>query len=154
MPKKLVIYIFIACLFVFSGCVNKQDETKTKDINSLQTQNNKQIRLVNQNIANQAVENVLKMDHVTDAVAVNSQKEIFLAYRIKHMARFRLEKIESDVKKKLEKQFPDYKVTVSSDLKLFLETTKLANKATDNQIENKELKVGIKELKKLKSEKT
>lgn len=150
MPKKCAIFIIIACLLVFTGCSNKQNAENIKP------ENHEKIgsRQVNQNIAKQAVDQVLKMNQVTDAVAVNSQKEIFLAYKIKHLARFHMERIEKDVKQELKKQFPDYNITVSSDLKLFLETTKLTKRTKNESMDHKQIKNGLKELKKLKNEKT
>lgn len=147
------------CLLITIGCANNQPElTKSNDINHIINVQNKQqkgtTQGTNQNISIRASEIVKNMDVITDAVAVNDQKDLFLSYKVKHLKRFQLKKIEKQVKKKLENQFPNYSVTVSSDLKLFLETNELKDKIARKQIKPNMISKEIKKLNKLLNEKT
>lgn len=142
LDKKMWILILATCLFAFSGCVNNQSESVGTN------------SVTNQDIAMNASNFVKKLDVITDAVAVNNDKEIFLAYKVKHLERFRLKKIEKRVKKSLEEEFPFYQITVSSDLKLFLETGKLKEKLSKEKMTSKKLSREIEELNNLLNEKT
>lgn len=142
LDKKMWILILATCLLAFSGCVNNQSE-------SIGTNS-----VTNQDIAMKASNFVKKLDVITVAVAVNNDKEIFLAYKVKHLERFRLKKIEKHVKKSLEEEFPFYQITVSSDLKLFLETSELKEKLSKEKMTSKKLSREIEELKNLLNEKT
>ena len=56
---------------------------------------------------------------------VQKDKDILVAYKVKHMQRFRMKSIESKLKKDLQKNYKGYNFTVSSDMKIFLETVEL-----------------------------
>jgi len=56
---------------------------------------------------------------------VNIDKELSVAIKVENFNRFRLKSIEKSVKSDLEKTYPDHKVFVSSDKKMFWELEKI-----------------------------
>uniref|UniRef100_A0A942SWK4 YhcN/YlaJ family sporulation lipoprotein n=2 Tax=Neobacillus citreus TaxID=2833578 RepID=A0A942SWK4_9BACI len=63
-----------------------------------------------------------------DVAVVKGKKAILVAYKVKHLHRFNMKKIEKNVTKMLEKKYPKAKFTVSSDYKIFLEVVRLDEK--------------------------
>lgn len=66
--------------------------------------------------------------HVKLAVALLYEKELIAGIRVNTFSRFQKKKIATQIKKKLEKQYPDLTITVSADSKVLLETEKLTKK--------------------------
>ncbi len=62
---------------------------------------------------------------IYDVAVVQKNKDILVAYKVKHMQRFRMKSIESKLNKELKKDFKSFNFTVSSDMKIFLETVEL-----------------------------
>lgn len=68
---------------------------------------------------------VASQKEIYDVAVVQKDKDILVAYKVKHMQRFRMKSIESKLDKELKKNFKSYNFTVSSDIKIFLETVEL-----------------------------
>ena len=71
---------------------------------------------------------VEKSDAIYDVAVIQGDKENLVVYKVKHLQRFRMKKIEKEVNTMLEKKFPDENFIVSSDYKIFLEAVKLGEK--------------------------
>ena len=97
---------------------------------------------------------VLSFDDIYDAAIIVGEKRVLVAYKVKHMKRFRMKKIEKDLQKKLEKKYPDRKFTVSSDYKIFLEAVELNEDLKDPNYSRKKAKKQSKKIIKLEKEKT
>lgn len=96
------------------------------------------------------LEKILKADdHVKLAVALIHEKEIIAGIRVNTFSRFQKKKIAAELKKKIEKAYPDLNVTVSADSKVLLETEKLMDKKEKDQYGKK-----IKEIKSIVKEQT
>ncbi len=102
----------------------------------------------------QAEAKVKGMDEVTEVVAVNKDKKLLLAFRVKQFEKFRLDQIEKKVKKELKKDFKEYDITVSSDLKIYLETTKIKNDVYSNKIDESKVEKEMDRVIKLSEEQT
>ncbi|MEH7382981.1 YhcN/YlaJ family sporulation lipoprotein [Bacillus sp. JJ1533] len=102
----------------------------------------------NQSTANQAEELLIKRDDVTGVRGVNTNQELLIAITVPQIDRFQLKSIEKNVKEELKKKFPDYKIQVSTDQKIFLELDILERKLEKEKTGEKELK---KELGKIKT---
>ncbi|MBN6887514.1 GTPase involved in cell partitioning and DNA repair [Cytobacillus horneckiae] len=63
-----------------------------------------------------------------DAAIVKNKDQILVAYKVKHLQRFHMKKIEKKLKDSLEKDYPDVEFIVSSDFKIFLEVVELHEK--------------------------
>ncbi|PLS18202.1 hypothetical protein CVD28_07890 [Bacillus sp. M6-12] len=109
---------------------------------------------INQSVANEAKEKVIRKDEISGVKAVNTDKELLLAIKVDNFDRFRLKKIEKNVKTELEKVNPDYKVFISGDSKIYLEIQKLEQKLDKNKEQMKTLKKEISEIKSLMKEQT
>ena len=120
--------VLLLFVLIFAGCSNEPGS----GINSQKTlQADDQKLLVDQETAAKAEEEIKNIEEVTDVVAVNDKKLLLLGFKVKQFDKFRTKQIEKKVKERLSKSFPDYEITASSDLKIFIETTKIKNKLAD-----------------------
>ncbi|MGX1900584.1 peptidoglycan-synthase activator LpoB [Thermolongibacillus altinsuensis] len=153
MNKPLIFFLFI---FVLFGC-SKENEVQKQSLQKLnltQTSTKETAHRDDQNVAEKAVQIVKQKREVNDVLAVNSEKKMIVAYKVKHLERFRMKKIEKAIRKELEKNFPNYEIIVSSDLKLFWKTEELKQKLEKKRLDQKKLDKEIDMLKKLSKEQT
>jgi hypothetical protein len=133
----------------FTGCSNDQgihNGQKTQQVDD-------KTLIGDQEVAAKAEKEIRKLEEVTDVVAVSdNNKTLLLGFKIKQFSKFRTKKIEKKVKDKLNKSFPDYEITSSSDLKIFIETSKIKNKLAEQS--SKERKKEIEKIIKLSNEQT
>ncbi|WP_050614350.1 sporulation protein [Bacillus testis] len=97
---------------------------------------------------------VLSFPEIYDAAIITGKKKVLVAYKVKHMKRFGMKKIEKDLKKKLEKKYSNHSFTVSSDYKIFLEAVKLNEHLKDPTYSRKKAKKEFKDIIKLEKERT
>ncbi|MBE4909433.1 hypothetical protein IMZ08_15380 [Bacillus luteolus] len=102
----------------------------------------------------QAEAKVKGMDEVTEVIAVNMDKKLLLAFRVKQFEKFRLNQIEKKVEEELKKDFKEYDMTVSSDLKIYLETTKIKNDVYLKKIDESKVEKEMERVIKLSEEQT
>ncbi|MEK5443623.1 YhcN/YlaJ family sporulation lipoprotein [Fredinandcohnia sp. FSL W7-1320] len=142
--------IFLLIVFAFiTGCKENMDSVKNQST-SITNINAK--KSINQTTANQAKELVIKRDDVTGVRGVNTNKELLIAIMVPQMDRFQLKAIEKSVKEELTKEYPDYKVQVSTDQKMFLELDILERKLEKGKTGEKELKKELGNIKSLMKE--
>jgi hypothetical protein len=91
---------------------------------------------------------------IYDIAVIKGKKEILVAYKVKHMSRFRMKGIESDLNKILSDKFPDHTFTVSSDYKIFLEAIRLRDKMKNTDYSEKKADKRLKEIISLTNELT
>ena len=151
----MFIFLSITSILLAAGCSSNEkkmnQESNLPITKTSTTQTNSDI---NQDISQDAIQLVLAMPEVTNANAINTDEELLLVFDIKHIKQFYLKKIEQKVKKKLQERFPKYTITVSSDLKISLETKKLKEKLKKNDFDKKKLKKEIDKIKELSKEQT
>lgn len=127
--KKVWISCMMICLIV-SGCANKEggevDDTaliKRTDpepmdiIKGLDPAGKEKMTDVKKTVA--------KHKAIYDVVVVKNDKTILVAYKVKHMQRFHMNRIEKEITKQLNEKYKGYKFIVSSDYKIFLELVRL-----------------------------
>ena len=68
---------------------------------------------------------VSNFEEIFDVSVIQKGDQILVAYKVKHMNRFRMESIEQKITKKLNRDFPKHQFLVSSDMKIFLEAIEL-----------------------------
>jgi hypothetical protein len=68
---------------------------------------------------------VSSFPEIYDVAVVEGKKNTLVAYKVKHLKRMKMKKIEENINKLLEKKYPNENFTVSSDYKIFLEAVKL-----------------------------
>src|SRR5699024_442026 len=75
--------------------------------------------------ANQAKQIISEKEEVEGVFAANDGKELVIGVKLKHHDRFKMDKIQSSLRKKLDQQYSDMVVTLSTDEKIHLELRKL-----------------------------
>ncbi|RDU35597.1 sporulation protein [Neobacillus piezotolerans] len=156
MKKTLVVTTAIFTILAGTGCQGRDDTArsrlalmKTTNPEPVQTQHS------NSNVSEEAVKKaVAKMPELYDVAVVKGKKDILVAYKVRHMHRFRMKAIEKKVTKKLEKKYPDANFMVSSDYKIFLEATRLRDEVKRGKMSGKEAEGRLQQIIKLQQEKT
>lgn len=97
------------------------------------------------------LEQVLKkQDKITGYQSVLDNNDVVVAIDIPRFKRFQKVKIEDEVKKAIEKEFPDKEVIVTGDIKIKWEIEKIVDKKKVND----DLKKSISDIKSLSKEET
>ena len=131
------------------GCNDNTFSIDNKDSNISQVKISKPF---SQTVANQAKENTILEEEISDVKAVNTDKELLVAIKVKQFDRFQLKKIEKNIKSDLEKMYPDHKILVSSDQKMYFELDKLERKLQKEKTDMKKFEKDIKKIKSLMKE--
>lgn len=148
--KYLITYILLIIMMV-TGCsgTNENSTEKQQNITDVSFKNSH-----NQSVAEKVTQLLKDEEVVENAKTVNSDKELLVAVKINHMDRFRLKEINQRLKKKVKEEYPDYKVMLSTDQKIFLELDKLENKIKADQLGKKKLEKEMNRIKSLSKELT
>jgi len=143
------LFSFLVVIILLTGCNNNQsgnsDNKDNFQVTSLQQ---------DQTVAKDAETQVEKLEEVTEAVAVNVDKKLLLAFKVKQFSKFRIKQIEKKVNEKLKKQFPEFDATASSDIKISIETSKIKTKLKSKEYDKKQLKEDVEKIQKLSREQT
>ena len=125
--------ILISCmmiLFILSGCANKEGG-KVDDTALIKRTNPEPMDIINgldpdgKELITDVKKNVAKHEAIYDVVVVKNDKTILVAYKVKHLQRFHMKRIEKEVTQQLNEKYKDYDFVVSSDYKIFLELVRL-----------------------------
>ncbi|MRX56623.1 hypothetical protein GJU41_22005 [Bacillus idriensis] len=145
-------FLLLTAIGLSSGCAGNQNQfaNNNDDANVVRVHTSKEI---DQSVANQAKVKVIKEDEISGVKAVNTDKELLLAVKVDNFDRFRLKEIEKKVKSDLEKEYPDYKIIVSTDSKMYLELEQLEEKLQKDHTQMKSLKKSFDKIKSLMKEK-
>ncbi|EKN68817.1 hypothetical protein BABA_12221 [Neobacillus bataviensis LMG 21833] len=143
--------ILLTCLFVLGACNGKQQEKdsqlalmKTTNPTPLMTDKTK-----NSDKVKEIKEVVSTFPELYDIAVVKGKKDTLVAYKVKHLHRFKMKKIEKRVTKRLNEKFPKEEFTVSSDYKIFLETLRLDEKMHSKKFSRHEAEKRFKEIVKM-----
>ncbi|MBS4198699.1 sporulation protein [Bacillus sp. FJAT-49732] len=157
MVKKVLVSALVCVIVIMGGCSNQPNEKKSNvslikktqpapiEINFKQKHNS---------IAFQVREEVKKIDEIYDVAVIEGDHQILVSYKVKHLQRFRMKKIEKNLTKLLNKQFPNHTFIVSSDYKIFLEAIRLKEDLEYGNLSNKVAKKRLNKIIKLKKEMT
>ena len=143
---KTYLLILIA-IGLCTGCNGNHDQTSNKDLNNSQVS-----KPISQSVSNQVTENIILEDEISKVMAVNTDKDLLVAIKVKQFDRFRLKKIENKIKSDMEKQYPDYSILVSAAQKMYFELVKLDEKLQKNTMSMENLKKHTKKIKSLMKE--
>lgn len=127
---KIVSISFIILLMILSGCANKEGG-KVDDLALIKRTNPEPMDIIygmdgnHDGIITNVKKTVAKHKAIYDVVIVKKDRTILVAYKVKHLQRFHMKRIEKDVKQQLIEKFADYEFIVSSDYKIFLELVRL-----------------------------
>lgn len=127
---KTVSISFIILLMILSGCANKEGG-KADDLALIKRTNPEPMDIIygmddnHDGIITNVKKTVAKHKAIYDVVIVKKDRTILIAYKVKHLQRFHMKRIEKEVKQQLIEKFADYEFIVSSDYKIFLELVRL-----------------------------
>ncbi|KRG10875.1 sporulation protein [Lederbergia galactosidilytica] len=154
--RKYVLAITVFFLII-SGCSSNEDGEEAR-LSLMKTTQPAPIEISyqekNDSVAYQIREDVKKINEIYDVAIIEGQKNILIAYKVSHLQRFRMKKIEKNLKDQLESDYPEKKFIVSSDYKIFLETIRLREALEDDNISIDEAEKRFKEIIKLQKEMT
>ena len=91
-----------------------------------------------------------KRDDITGYTSVMNKDDILVAIEVGTFKRFQKTKIESKIKKAIEKEYPDKEVVVTGDMKIRWEIEKIVDKKQKNE----ELTESMEKIKSLSKEET
>ena len=128
--------IFLGCLILLAGCGREEKVEMYQHIND--TEKKEELK-----------EMVEKSKDIDQANVILIDDKLLAALQVTPWKRYKKQKIESEWQKKLEKKYPNLKVTVSTDFKLYWESTKLLEEENRKKVIDK-----IDSLKKLAKEET
>lgn len=132
--KKTLFSLIFATLFI-TGCSGEKKVQINNDMNDEQNE-----------MVNQVIEDT---NEVHSAIAVFAEDQLLVAVQAKPWLDYKKRKIEKELKKELEKKFPNLKVAVSADYKLYWESQKLLDEEDDKKVTKQ-----VEKLKKLAREET
>ncbi|MFY4776947.1 YhcN/YlaJ family sporulation lipoprotein [Metabacillus sp. RGM 3146] len=139
--KKLG-YCFFLFIFLVSGCSGKEKESEPQyNLSNVHATSNP-------SIAEKAKKYAISTKEVTAARAVNTDKDLYIAVKIKQMNRFQVKPIKKKIKEKLKTLFPDMKVHVSADKKIFSELDELEKRLDNPKMDKEKLQKELKRIKK------
>lgn len=143
--------------FLLSGCGSIGDGNKKDSQLALLKTTDPQPTKLTDSSTNKAAaikREVRKMNEIYDVSVIEGKKEILVAYKVRHLARFKMKKIEKNLKKKLEKEYPNDHFVVSSDYKIFLESVRLKEDMKAGKVSKKEANKRFEKIIKLTKERT
>lgn len=156
--RKKHLWLFAAILILISGCsgdgkVNESDLALVKTTDPPPTLIEKNTK-ENLDLVKSIEHDVESMEELYDVAVVKGEEDTLVAYKVKHLQRFHMKRIEKKMNKMLEKKYPDENFTVSSDYKIFIEAVELQEKMKDPDFSDKKAKKKLDQIIKLKNEMT
>ncbi|MEC2056374.1 YhcN/YlaJ family sporulation lipoprotein [Peribacillus psychrosaccharolyticus] len=148
--KRIKILLSLFVMLGLAGCTDQKakEPDQKPSVTKVHTKT-----LVSQSPSVTAREEIKKRKDVSNVKAVNTDKELLVALEIEQFDRLHIKKTVKEVKSKLKKTFPNHKIEVTADSKIFLELDKLQSKIEKNKLDTKSLKKEHNDLKKLMKEK-
>lgn len=149
--------LFIVFVLAVTGC--NTDGTKESGLSLMKVTNPTPTSLTRNTKEELALiasieKDIEGIEELYDVAIVKGKKEILVSYKVRHMQRFHMKKIEKKVNKLLEEKYPDEDFIVSSDYKIFLEAVELEEKLKDPNFTNEKAEKKLQEIIKLKKELT
>jgi len=155
MEKRLMLIIFSLSVLLF-GCSTVNDTPETRS-SLVRTSNPNPIAVNNKDekLVGDIKKTALSIDGIYDVAVIKGEaKDCLVAFKVHHLERFRMKKIEKQLTKELQKQFKDLSFTVSSDFKIFLESVRLNEKVEKENLSKEKKEKRLQEIIKLSREKT
>lgn len=135
-----------------TGCNNSANNDK--ESSELETTNVSYKETTNVNVSEQIKQLLMKQKEVNNAIVVPYESELFIATEINQMDRFQLKEIEQRLTQMIEEEYPNQKVFLSVDKKIYLEIEKLEKQVNGSNMNKKKIKNELNKLKNLSKELT
>ncbi|WP_062104414.1 YhcN/YlaJ family sporulation lipoprotein [Bacillus niameyensis] len=158
MRTKLFLIIIISSQLLFLASCSSKGDGKDSQLSLMKATQPEPI-LINydkneESVAQRVQEEIEEIDEIYDVAVIERGKKVLVAYKVKHLQRFRMKKIEKNLTKRLKDEFQNHQFTVSSDYKIFLESIRLKEKIETNKISDEEAEKKFEKIIKLKKEMT
>jgi len=156
MKKIVILSVILLASLAGTACGNR-DEADSSRLALMKTADPDPVHTVHSKtkVSEQDVKkDVASYKEIYDVAVIKGKKDILVAYKVRHLQRFRMKAIEKKVTEKLEKKYPDANFTVSSDYKIFLEATRLRDGVENGSYNGKEAEKRLQQIIKLQQEKT
>ncbi|MFB9761103.1 YhcN/YlaJ family sporulation lipoprotein [Ectobacillus funiculus] len=138
-------FFFSILLFaVIVGCGNEQKKETAKNEPRLTTVSSDSF---NQLPSQNAEKQIVSLEEVTAAKAVNSDKELYVAATPQHHERFQLDRLKKKMKQKMNDVYPNLKSYISVDKKIFMEIKQLKNDIKRGKADKKTIEKKLKKIK-------
>jgi hypothetical protein len=108
----------------------------------------------NVKLAEKVKKDIQSLDEIYDVAVIAGKEDTLVAYKVKHMKRFGMKRIEKEINKKLEKNYPGENFIVSSDFKIFIEAIELRERMKDPAYPEKKAEKQLQRIISLKKEMT
>jgi hypothetical protein len=152
----LLICFSIALPFTLAGCgQNKAEEDSRRSL--IQTTNPRPVQITNkkeEDLAQRIKKDVMKFEEIYDVAVIQGKEDTLVVYKVRHLQRFRMNQIEANLTKDLEKKYPKENFTVSSDYKIFMEALELKEKVEDPKFSSEKAEKQLQKIITLKEELT
>ncbi|VXB23374.1 Sporulation protein [Bacillus sp. 349Y] len=154
MTRMTICILFILLL---TGCKSMEDGEDSK--NALMKRTNlSPIELVDNpetdSFGHAIKKELSKKKELYDVAVIQGKEKTLVVYKVKHLQRFHMKRIEQDMEAYLEDKYPDEDFILSSDYKIFLETVRLKERIKNNDIGNEEAEKHFNDIITLQKEKT
>jgi len=156
--KPIVVYGLLVLVIgsLLSGC-NQGEKTSEESRSSMIQSVDPEATAVKKgdhDVAEKVKKDVQSVPAIYDVAVIKGKDEILVAYKVKHMQRFHMKKIEGEINKRLEKKYPKENFIVSSDFKIFIEAIELKDRMEDKDYSSKDAEERLKKIIKFKKERT
>ncbi|MDF1507472.1 sporulation protein [Robertmurraya sp. DFI.2.37] len=156
MRKILITYFFVIVTLL---CACNNDGSKESGLALVKTTNPAPLSLEKStkkelDLIGAIEQDVESFKELYDVSVLKGKEDILVAYKVRHMQRFHMKKIEKKIKKLLEDKYSQENFIVSSDYKIFLEAVKLEEKLKDPTYSTEKAEKRLQEIIKLKKELT
>ncbi|MFJ7729331.1 YhcN/YlaJ family sporulation lipoprotein [Neobacillus sp. NPDC097160] len=143
--------VLLTCLFLLAACSHNQPQKESK-LALLKTTNPNPVmtdKTKSSNRVDEIKKDVSALPELYDVAVVKGKKDTLVVYKVKHLHRFKMKKIEKNVNKMLEEKYPKENFTVSSDYKIFLETIRLDERMNSAKFSQQEAEKRFKKIVKM-----
>jgi hypothetical protein len=144
-------FVLCSCFLLLTAC-NSNQPVKESKLALMKTTNPNPV-LTDQNKSSKQVEEIKKkvssLPELYDVAVVKGKRDTLVVYKVKHLHRFNMKKIEKNVNKMLEEKYPKENFTVSSDYKIFLEAVRLNERMESEKLSQSDAEKRLKEIVKM-----
>lgn len=155
---KFVLFILITTIIGLYGCSfgKTSPDSRSSMIQSI----NPEPKTINGydpkkvELAERVKKDIQSLDEIYDVAVIVGEEETLVAYKVKHLKRFYMKKIEKAINEKLEENYPEDDFIVSSDFKIFIECIELLERMKDPTYSTQKADKQLKRIIELKKEMT
>ncbi|HET7626764.1 MAG TPA: YhcN/YlaJ family sporulation lipoprotein [Bacillales bacterium] len=142
------IFIVLTTITVFTGACGQQNGNDGKSQARLQQmqENRHAEQPVDQSKSERVRKQIMDRDAVTEVHAVNSKTQLMVAIQLKTMQQFNAQQIVEQVKKSIAHRYPNMKVEVSSDKKVYMEVSELEANLQTHEVSQKQFDKKLKRI--------